>query len=198
MAHAQTPSDPSTTGMPSSSARTAYASGSDGYSLIPMTRRGYAGLNLGRPEYNTPCGAGGFACDDPNLDGYLYTGGLFNDWLGVELGYYYGGKAERAGGRTKAQGLNLSLVARVPLGAFNVFAKGGAIYGQTDVSSGAGSDIVGGRERGWGASYGAGLGFDFSPNTGVVLEWARREFRYPGGGDRRELDSTSLGLVMRF
>lgn len=197
---AQTPTDPSSSGMsPSSSgSRNVYALGSDGYSLIPMTRRGYVGLNLGKPEYDTPCGAGGFTCDDPSADGYLYTGGLFNDWLGLELGYYYGGKAERAGGRTKAQGLNLSLVARVPLGAFNIFAKGGAIYGQTNVSSVAASNIPGGRERGWGASYGAGVGFDFTPRSGLVLEWARREFRYPGGGGRQDLDSTSLGYVMRF
>lgn len=184
---------PSSTTTPGS----AYALGRDGYSLIPMTRQGYVGLNIGRPEYKLPCGSGNPACDDPSASGYLYTGGLANDWLGVEVGYFYGGKAERAGGHTKAQGLNLSGVLRAPLGAFNVFAKGGVIYGQTDVSASSASNVQGGRERGWGASYGAGVGFDFTPQSGLVLEWARREFRFPGTG-RQDLDTTSLGYVMRF
>lgn len=170
----------------------------DGYSLLPYTRRGYFGINLGKPEFNTSCGTGLYSCDDPSTGVSIYTGGLFNDWVGMELGYMNTGKADRAGGSTRAQGVNVSLVLRAPLGPFNVFAKGGAIYGQTQVSSELLSGVSDGKRRGWGASYGAGVGFDFTPSSGVVLEWSRNEFRFPGRDGRDEVDTTSLGYVHRF
>ena len=173
------------------------AYGRDAYSLIPYTRRGYVGLNLGKAEYDLACGSGGYACEDSELSGYVYTGGMFNDWFGTEIGYINTGKAERSGGRTRAQGVNVSLVARAPLGPVNLFAKVGALYGETRVSSGFLSNVQEGKDRGWGASYGAGVGFDFTPTSGVVLEWSRNEFRFPGAG-RQDVDSTSVGYVHRF
>ncbi len=180
---------------PVSSIRTA-ATNRNGYSLLPMTTQGYVGLNVGRTDFKTPCGRG-YGCDDSDASAYLYTGGLINEWLGAEIGYFYGGKAPRAGGTTKVQGLNLGLVLRAPIGAFNAFVKGGAIYGQTSVSSAEDSEVGSGKRRGWGASYGAGVGYDFTPQSGVVLEFARKEFRFPAGG-RHDVDTTSLGYVMRF
>jgi hypothetical protein len=181
--------------------RAAYSSsgGSDAYSLLPYTRHGYVGLNLGKPEFKNDCGTGLYTCDDPSVSGYLYTGGLFNDWFGAEIGYLNTGSADRAGGRTRAQGLNLSLVARAPVGmGFNLFAKGGGLYGETRVTSGLLSNVVAGKERGWGGSYGVGVGYDFLPNSGVVLEWNRYQFNFPGGGDREDVETASLGYVYRF
>lgn len=169
----------------------------DGYSLLPYTRRGYFGINLGKGEYDLPCGTGGYDCDDPDASVYLYTGGMFNDFFGAELGYLYGGSADRAGGRTRSHGLRLSAVLRAQFDHFNLFLKGGGIYGQTRVSTGALSDQVAGRSRGWGGSYGGGVGFDFTRNSGIVLEWARNEFRVPGLG-RQDFDTTSIGYVYRF
>jgi len=176
----------------------AYGSSADAYSILPFTRRGYVGLNIGRPELNVGCGTGDYTCDDPDVSGYFYTGGLVNDWLGAEVGYFNSGKADRAGGRTRSQGLNLSAVFRAPLGQFNVFGKVGAMYGETKVSTGPLSNVTSGTERGWGPVYGAGVGFDFTPSSGVVLEWQRHEFRYPGGGGRQDVDNTSVGYVYRF
>lgn len=170
----------------------------DGYSLLPYTRRGYIGLNLGKPEFNSGCGTPLlFNCEDPDVGGYLYTGGLINDWFGAEVGYLYTGDADRAGGRTSAQGLNLSLVLRAPLGAFNLFAKGGAMYAQTRVSADLLSGVTDGKRRDWAGTYGVGAGFDFTPNAGVVLEWSRYRLRFPGG-ERNDVDMTSLGYVHRF
>lgn len=182
----------------STSAPSAWANRSDGYSLLPYTRRGYIGLNLGKPEFDVNCGVGGFACDDASVGGYLYTGGLINDWLGMELGYLHTDDADRGGGVTRARGVNLSLLVRAPLGPVNVFAKAGAMYGQTRVSADALSGIVSGSRRGWGGTYGAGLGFDFTPTSGVVLEWSRYEMRFPSVNDRQDLDMISLGYVHRF
>jgi len=172
------------------------AFGGDGTSLLPYTRSGYIGLNLGRPDWRTGCTAG-FSCDDSNLAFYLYTGGLINEVVGLELGYVNTGAAERNGGSTRSQGLNLSLVARAPIGAFNVFAKAGVLYGQTRVSADLLSGVATGTERGWGGAYALGAGYDFTPQMGVVLEMSRNQFRMPGGG-RQDIDSLSLGLVRRF
>lgn len=174
------------------------AYGDDAYSLLPFTRRGYVGLNLGKPSFDTDCGTPGFTCDDPSVGGYLYTGGLVNDWLGAEVGYLYTGDADRAGGRTKAQGLNLQVVLRAPIGPLNAFVKAGGMYAQTDVSSSVLSGVPSGRRRGWAPSYGAGLGFDLTPRHGIVLEWQRAELRFPGVDERQNLDSTSLGYKFMF
>ena len=191
------------TGMGSGAAQSAgtgsaYSGSADAYSLLPFTRRGYVGVNIGRPTLNVGCGSGGYTCDDPDVSGYFYTGGLVNDWLGAEAGYFNSGKADRAGGRTRSQGVNLSAVFRAPLGQFNVFGKVGGMYGETKVSTGVLSNVTSGTERGWGPVYGGGVGFDFTPSSGVVLEFQRHEFRYPGAGGRQDVDNTSVGYVYRF
>jgi OOP family OmpA-OmpF porin len=171
--------------------------GRDSWSLLPGTRRGYVGLNVGRPDYKLGDGTGLYDNDDPDTRLHLYTGGLVNDWLGAEVGYLNEGKAERGGGTTRAQGLNLSLVLRAPIGQFNVFGKVGATYGRTRVSADALSGIDEGRDSGWGRSLGAGVGFDFTPNVGVVLEWSRHRFHF-AGDVRDDVDATSVGLLYRF
>lgn len=179
-------------------ARSGFDTTNDGYSLLPYTRRGYVGINLGRPEYDNDCGVTGFACNDPNLSGRIYTGGLFNDNFGLELAYLNMGRAERAGGTTRAEGLNLSLIGRMPLGAaFSIFAKGGVTYGRTKVSTDGASGVPAGNDSGWGGSYGGGLSFDLAANSSVVLEWERHDFHFVNEG-RQPVTSTTVGYVHRF
>jgi OOP family OmpA-OmpF porin len=173
------------------------AASNDGYSWLPGTRGGYVGINLGRSEYGLSCGSGNFGCDEARVAGKITTGGMFNDFLGMELGYLHMGRADRAGGRTDAQGLNASLVGRVPFGAFNAFAKGGATYGRTHVSANGLAGVPTGTGSGWGKSYGAGVGYDFNRTSGIVLEWERHDFRFRGLG-KREVDSTTVGYMHRF
>jgi hypothetical protein len=182
----------------SSSSRPSGYGSDDGYSLLPYTRRGYVGINLGRSDFMNGCGNGAFGCDNPDVGMSVYTGGLVNQWFGVELGYMHTGTAHRAGGNTSAQGVNMSLVARAPMGPVNIFAKGGAIYAQTKVSSDVLSGVPSGKHSGWGGIYGAGVGFDFTPSSGVVLEWSRSELRFPGISDRQNVDTTSVGYIHRF
>jgi opacity protein-like surface antigen len=169
------------------------------YSFVPYTTQGYIGLNVGRPDWNLGCAdpLGLYKCDDPSSRTDLYTGGLINEWLGAEIGYTNEGSYDRAGGRARAEGIKANLVVRVPMGAFNVFAKGGTIYGRTKVSAAALSGVPTGKDSGWGVSWGAGVGYDFTPNVGAVLEWSRNEYRFKGVG-REDVDSTNLGLVYRF
>lgn len=172
------------------------SSSSSGYSVLPWTQQGYVGLNIGKPDYNNSCGSGP-TCDDPDAALHVYTGGMFNEWLGLELGYLNMGRADRAGGRTRAHGINLSLVGRIPVGPVNLFAKGGATYGRTEVSADLLSGVSSGKGRGTGLSVGAGVGYDFNRNSSVVLEYGRHDFHFAGVG-RKAVDLTSIGYVHRF
>lgn len=173
------------------------ASGSDGYSLVPYTSGGYFGLNVGRPKYDTGCGTPGFECDDGDTSVRVYTGGMLNPFFGVEFAYLHMGDADRSGGTTRAQGVNLSLVGRVPVGdLFGVFAKVGTTYGRTRVSASPLSLVETGSDNGFGLSYGAGASFDFTRNWAVLLEWERHDFRFPGGRD--PVDAGSVGLKYKF
>jgi opacity protein-like surface antigen len=167
-------------------------------SWLPYTNNGYIGLNVGRPRYSTPCGNTIFNCDDPSASFNVYAGGMFNSFLGAEIGYLHMGDADRAGGTTRAQGINLSLVGRVPVSSrFSVFGKLGTTYGRTRTGAAAGSGITGGRDSGWGEAYGLGASFDFTNNWSAVLEWQRHRFHF--AGDQRDfVRTTSLGVKYRF
>jgi OOP family OmpA-OmpF porin len=170
--------------------------GDNGPSWIPYTASGYVGLNVGRGEYNTACGAG-LTCDDSNSAFKLYTGGMFNRWLGLEFGYLNVGDADRNGGATRAQGVNLSLVATLPLGErFNIYGKAGTTYGRTKTSAVGGAPVLAGKENGWGPSVAIGASVHINRNWTAVLEHERHEFRFVGG--REDVDMTSLGVKYRF
>lgn len=164
--------------------------------LAQSQDHGYVGLHGGRAEYNTECGIAA-SCDDANGAWKVYAGAAINPWLGLELGYVDMRHADRAGGTSKARGVNLSLVGRLPLGdMFHVYGKLGATYGRTDVSAGLGQLVPTGDDKGFGATGGVGAGIDFNRNWSLVLEWERQQFRFVGG--RQDVDLTSLGVLYRF
>lgn len=166
-------------------------------SWLPYTRNGYVGFNIGSPRYDTPCGVG-FGCDNPNTSYNLYLGGYFNPYVGAEIGYLHMGDASRGGGTQRAQGLNLSLVGRVPIGQmFSLFGKIGTTYGRTTTDASPASGLVAGSESGWGGAYALGATMDFSNNWGVVLEWQRHRFHF--AGDRQDdVRTVNLGVRYRF
>lgn len=179
------------------SERRASAPGEGSFSVIPYTSHGYIGLNLGRSDYSLGCGVGGFGCDTKDNAVNIYTGGMINRYLGAELGYVNLGRMDRAGGRTEAQGINLSLVGRVPVGMVQLFAKVGGMYGRTEVTANPLSGIATGKRTGWVPSYGAGVGFELSPRSVILVEWNRYDLRFAGTG-KREVDTTSIGYMHRF
>ncbi len=179
------------------SERRASAPGEGNFSVIPYTSHGYIGLNLGRSDYNLGCGVGGFGCDTKDNAVNIYTGGMFNRYFGAELGYVNLGKMDRAGGRTEAQGINLSLVGRVPLGAVQLYGKVGSVYGRTEVTANPLSGIATGKRSDWVPSYGAGVGFELSPRSVILVEWNRYDLKFAGTG-KREVETTSIGYMHRF
>lgn len=164
----------------------------------PGSGHGYLGLNLGRSQYRVGCGLATFGCDSADNAFHLYAGTRVGNFWGVEAGLLDMGRMARGGGRTRAQGLNLSLVGRAPLGAsWSLFGKLGTTYGRTETSAVAGSGVAAGSETGFGLSYGGGLSYDLTPRLSATLGWDSHDFRFAGGG-RDPVRATSLGLQYRY
>jgi hypothetical protein len=169
----------------------------EGFSPANLGKSGYLGIDFGQSRYSTGCGFGGYRCKNPDLAGRIHVGGLFNHYVGVELGYVHMGRAERAGGHTSAQGINFSLLGRYPMGSWSAFAKVGATFGRTEVTADALAGLPTGTSKGWGASLGAGLTYEVARRSALVLEWERHDFRFQGQG-KREVQMTTLGYRYRF
>jgi opacity protein-like surface antigen len=167
-------------------------------SFLPEKGRGYIGLSLGPSRYSAPCGATSFNCDSTDNSVQIHTGTMPNNFWGVELGYIDMGRMSRGGGTTRAQGFNLSLVAKAPLWqSLGVFGKLGTTYGRTESSALLGSGVNNGSDRGFGLSYGAGVSYDFTPRLSATLAWDSNDFRFAGSG-RDTVRSTSLGLQYKY
>jgi OmpA-OmpF porin, OOP family len=164
----------------------------------PYSTGGYIGFNAGRSDYDVSCGTGGQPCDDTDSAWKLYSGSMMNPNFGVELGLLSFGEVDRAGGSTRAAGLNLSLVGRAPIGErFALFGKLGTTYGRTKVSAAAGSGVNTGSESGFGLSYGLGASFDITQQWAVVLEWERHNLKFAGAG-RDPIKATTIGVRYGF
>lgn len=158
----------------------------------------YIGLNAGRSDYSMGNGTGLYSADRYDVAYSVYAGSYFNRNFGFEFGYLDLGSVNRAGGRTKADGINLSVVGRLPIGSsFNLLGKLGTTYGRTDVTSGTGSGVTAGTEKEFGWAYGLGAEYMFNPQWSAVLQYEEHDLKF-SGGDRDRITSTSLGLRYRF
>lgn len=131
---------------------------------------------------------GGFSGDDV---GYKVLGGwMFSPYLGAELEYIDGGTAEDRGFEIDISGFNASLRGAYPFTEqFSVFAKVGMMFWEADVSS----FEVTGTDDGEDFSWGVGLGFDFTDNLGLTVEYQGFEIE-----DTDTVDLISAGLVWKF
>lgn len=159
---------------------------------------GYIGINAGQSNFRQGCGTGLFSCGEKDDAYSIYGGSMLNNNFGLELGYVNMGDIGRAGGTTKAHGVNLSLVGKLPLSqTLGLFGKVGTTYGRTSVSAAPGSGVANGNEDGFGLSVGAGVSFDFSERWSAVLQWDRHDFKFAGSG-RDNINATTVGLKYRF
>lgn len=160
--------------------------------------QGYVGLSAGQSDYSLGNGTGLFASDKRDTAYNISGGSYFSNNFGLEIGYTDFGSINRGGGSTKADGINLSLVGKLPLGtSFNLLGKLGTTYARTEVSSRGGSGIVAGSENGFGVSYGVGAEFMFNPQWSAVLQYDEHDLKFAGGG-RDRVGVTSLGARYRF
>jgi OOP family OmpA-OmpF porin len=159
---------------------------------------GHAGASFGQSKFKDAC-ISGFACDDKDQTFRLYAGGRFNNAVGLEAGVFNMGKFDRGGGRTDGWGLDLALVAGIPIGANSaIFGKLGAVYGRTEVD-GTATEAQGlrtGKERGFGPRFGIGGQVGLTPQWAVRADWDR--FRMPLPGGKEDIDTLMLGVQYTF
>jgi hypothetical protein len=155
---------------------------------------GHAGLSLGRSEFKGNCFGGG--CDDTDQAWRLFAGGRFNNTFGAEVGLVHFGEFDRAGGQTKARGLDLALTAGVPLGSnSSVFGKLGLAYTRTNVG-GTAPGLETGKENGWGPRIGIGGQVGLTQNWAVRADWDRYRVKFPGTKDN--IDTLTIGAQYTF
>ena len=158
----------------------------------------YLDLGLGRSNFVLDKGLGSFA-DEDHATSYTVRGGAyFSPNLGVEVGYTDYGWVSRAGGTTRAMGLNVSLTGRYPASpALNLIGKVGSTFGYTKVSSDATSGIVAGRNRDVGVAVGLGVEYMINPKWSAVLQYEAQNMTYPGE-HTDTLGNTSLTARLRY
>ncbi|MBT9507065.1 outer membrane beta-barrel protein [Rhodoferax sp.] len=158
----------------------------------------YIGLNAGQSDFKLGNGTGLFASDNRTDAFSIYAGTYINHNFGFEFGYTDFGKIGRGGGNTKADGLSLSLIGKLPLGSsFNLLGKLGTTYGRTEVTSAAGSGITAGNDNGFGWSYGVGAEYAFTPQFSVVLQYDEHYLPFVETG-RERVRAAGLGLRFGF
>lgn len=167
-------------------------------SWLPGSGRSYLGLHVDRSNQHLACDRLALLCDDTDRSMKLYAGRMVGNFWGVELGYLDTERVARVGGLPGAQGLNLSLVGKAPLGrAVGIYGKFGTTVGRPSSSVVGASLAAPGFERGFGLSYGAGVSVSFTPRLSATLEFESNDFRFAGSaGD--PVRSTSLGLQYRY
>jgi opacity protein-like surface antigen len=156
----------------------------------------YIDLGVGQSDYSLGNGLGIFDSDQGHTSYSLRGGRYFSSNWGMELGYTDFGSVNRAGGSTKADGINLSLVGKMPISpVFNLLGKVGTTYSRTEVSSNPASGIVAGSENAFGLSYGLGAEYSFTPQISVVLQYESADMKFAGDRNDRVGNTT---LSARF
>jgi opacity protein-like surface antigen len=154
----------------------------------------YIDLGVGKSDYSLGNGLGIFDSDQGHTSYSLRGGRYFSSNWGMELGYTDFGSVNRAGGRTKADGINLSLVGKMPLSpVFNLLGKVGTTYSRTEVSANPASGIAQGSENGFGLSYGLGVEYAFTPQLSTVLQYESADMKF--AGDRKDrVGNTTISI----
>jgi opacity protein-like surface antigen len=152
---------------------------------------GYIDLGVGKSDYSLGNGQGIFDSNQGDTSYSLRGGAYFSNNWGVEFGYTDFGSVDRAGGRTKADGINLSLIGKMPLSpVFNLLGKVGTTYSRTEVSSNPVSGIVAGSNNGFGLSYGIGVEYGFTPRMSVALQYESSDMKFAGDRNDRVGNTT--------
>ncbi|MFW2457184.1 outer membrane beta-barrel protein [Methyloversatilis discipulorum] len=170
---------------------------------------GQSRVDFGENEFNAGLGSLGINVTSSRVDendtSYgLNLGYAFNPYLALELGYVDLGRVSYRGTSNlgalaldiESHGWSASAVGSLPLNEqFSVFGRVGGVNAKVDVS-GPGGALS---DRSWGALYGVGLDYAFTPSVGIRAEFTR----YDSVGDKNktgeaDVDNWSVGVLYRF
>ena len=156
----------------------------------------YFDVSAGQTDYRLGSGSGLFGSNNGSTAYAVSAGSYFTNNLGVELGYTDFGRISRGGGETRADGVTLKLVGKLPLGSqFNLLGKVGTTYGRTEVTSAAGSGISAGSDNGFGVNLGIGAEFLFTPNWSAVVQYDAHDMRFvSSSSDRDRVGIATVGI----
>jgi opacity protein-like surface antigen len=160
----------------------------------------YISLNAGTADLSRPITAFGVFGGEHQGTAYSISYGNYfqTQNLGYEIGYTDFGSASYKGATTKVDGINISLIGRMPLAyQFNLLGKVGTTYGRTDVSSNGVATVNTGSERAFAWSYGIGGEWLVSASWSAVLAYDEHYVRYPVDGNER-VSLTTLGVRYRY
>ncbi|MDT8992611.1 outer membrane beta-barrel protein [Curvibacter sp. APW13] len=166
-------------------------------SNLPLT---YIGLSFGATDLSQSSNDFGLIPNSNRGHATQLNYGVYvpQDNFGFEIGYIDFGSASRSGGTTRAEGINLSLIGRLPLNeVFNLLGKIGTTYGHTNVSAAAGSGASTGTVDGFDWSYGIGAELTLVPSVSAVLQYDEHYLKFAGDHSNR-VYATTLGLRYRY
>jgi len=165
----------------------------------------FAGGSIGQSDIDDEVAAGLITAgtvDGKDTAWKIFGGYMFNRHFGVEGAYVNLGEASYSGnffgapvtgGKIEVSGFNLAALGSYPINEqFSVFGKIGLFLWDAEASDTTGGVPFSAKEDGTDLSFGVGLGYNFTRNLGVRLEWEMVE--------AADADATllSIGIAWRF
>jgi hypothetical protein len=165
-----------------------------------MTGTSYIGLSGGPSDFSRVNSGNSLFSNADRDTAYsvMFGNYAYNQNLGVEIGYTNFGQVGRGGGTSKAEGINLSVIGRMPINPmFNLLGKVGTTYARTEVTANPLSGMQTGTETGFDWSYGIGAEMVISPQWSAVLSYDEHFMKFAGSSSER-VSNTMIGARMRF
>ena len=165
--------------------------------------KAYLGLSVGEASTGLDC-ASTTTCDRTDTAWKLFGGYMLHPNFGLEASYRDSGRARLSGtvggstlsDRFRSESVDLYALAMTREGALSGFLKAGFA---TTRARGVASVVDMGspdRETHTRPAWGLGVGWDFTPSLTARIEFERTRVRF--GGDDRDIDTWSAGLMTRF
>ena len=167
---------------------------------MDATGSSYVGLSGGPSDFSRiNSGNGLFPRETLNTAYSLTFGNYFmSPNMGAQVGYTNFGNVSRGGGTSKAEGINISLIGKLPVGqSVNLLGKVGTTYGHTEVSAQPPSGMSQGSESGFDWSYGVGAELVFNPQWSGVLQYDEHYMKF-SGSDSDRVSTTTIGVRLHF
>jgi OOP family OmpA-OmpF porin len=170
----------------------------------------YAGGSLGQSDIDEEITTGLIDPGSGPVDGKdtafkVFGGYMFNRHFGVEGAYVNLGEVSYSGdffglpvtgGKVEVSGFNAAALGSYPITEqFSVFGKIGLLIWEAEASDITGGVPFSAKEDGSDIFFGVGVGYNFTPNLGVRIEWERFKVEVL---DDVDADLISVGIAWRF